>query len=82
MILDLAMPVPESLEALRLLREENTALRVLAISGQFSELLHAAQLLDANATLRKPIRPDVFLETVERLLTGDNDNHGAESPDR
>jgi len=50
---------PQVAERMRELRERSEP------GGQF---LHAAELMGANATLSRPIRADVLLDVVRRLL--------------
>jgi len=67
-LLDLVMPEREGLETLGILRKEHPELKVIAMSGQFPDLLHAAELLGAVASLPKPIRPAELLELVRGTL--------------
>jgi DNA-binding response OmpR family regulator len=73
-IIDLVMPRQEGLETIRILREMRAGLKVIAISGQFPALLHAAELLGASASLAKPFRPGELLETLTSLLNDKQDN--------
>jgi CheY-like chemotaxis protein len=70
-ITDLAMPKQEGIETIRILRRTRPRLRIIAMSGVFAgPLLQAAELLGAQATLAKPIRPDELLAAVARVMAG------------
>ena len=68
MILDLVMPEQEGLETLRKLRDEHSRLKVIAVSGQFPDLLRAAELLGAVASLSKPVEADKLLDLLRNAL--------------
>jgi PAS domain S-box-containing protein len=70
-IIDLAMPEQDGIETIRTLRRMRPQLKIIAMSGVFAgPLLHAAELLGAQASLAKPIRPDELLEAVARVMFG------------
>ena len=69
MVTDLVMPEFEGLETIRACREVRPNLKIVAISGAFGgEFLGLALRLGADITLPKPIRPDVFIKTVQQLI--------------
>ncbi len=70
-VLDLVMPEKEGAETVMDMRRLHPELPVLAISGVVGAefYLHAAKLLGASATLRKPFTREQLLEAVESLLT-------------
>ena len=69
LITDLVMPDGEGLEIIQRFRRTFPALRIIAISGAFSgSFLKPAELLGANATLQKPFKLEVLLETVRKVL--------------
>ena len=69
------MPDMEGIETILRIRKGWPDLPVIAISGggsgEPSQALRPASRLGAHATLRKPFRPSVLVELVERLLAGD-----------
>jgi CheY-like chemotaxis protein len=69
MVTDLVMPEFEGFETIKACREVCPSLKIVAISGAFGgEFLAMALRLGADFTLPKPIRPDVFIQTVQRLM--------------
>ena len=69
LVTDLAMPDGEGIETIRTVRQRYPTVKILAISGAFGEnMLRAAQLLGADATLGKPFTPDTLVATVRALL--------------
>jgi two-component system chemotaxis response regulator CheY len=69
LVTDLAMPDGEGIEAIRLVRKRDPIVKILAISGAFNDdMLRTAQLLGADASLRKPFTPDDLLAAVRALL--------------
>lgn len=68
-LLDLAMPVMDGLEALPLMRAAVPALRVVIVSG-FDRKAMESQVMDAGADgyLQKGLPPDVFLQGLRRLF--------------
>jgi CheY-like chemotaxis protein len=71
-ICDIIMPEKDGIETVQILRDEWSALRILAVSGAGridpSERLTDAQLLGADATLAKPFSNVELREMVARLL--------------
>ena len=66
---DLVMPEMEGIETIQTIHMQWPELKIIAMSGEFAgQYLHVAELLGANATLPKPIRPDVLLDVVRRVL--------------
>jgi two-component system sensor histidine kinase/response regulator len=68
-LLDLAMPVMDGLEALPLLREALPDLRVVILSG-FDRAAMESQVLDAgaHAYLQKGLAPDAIIESLRELF--------------
>ena len=71
-ITDIAMPDMDGLELIMSLSHFDPAPRLIAISGdsQFSESLYlpTARQLGVHGTLSKPIRAELLLQTVARVL--------------
>jgi DNA-binding response OmpR family regulator len=67
-ITDLIRPEQEGIETVQILHRQYTQIKIIAMSGQFSNLLPAAQHLGADATLVKPFTPDELLHTVEAVM--------------
>jgi CheY-like chemotaxis protein len=65
-VLDLAMPGKDGLEALSELREHPHSSRVVAVTGMdwAGALLQAARLLGANAVLNKPFELKALLHAI------------------
>jgi PAS domain S-box-containing protein len=71
-ITDLVMPNREGIELIREIRRIRPAARIIAMSGAFSgRFLKTAELLGADATLVKPIRPEVLDQVIEDVLGQD-----------
>jgi CheY-like chemotaxis protein len=69
LITDLVMPEREGIETIRYFRKEVPYAKIIAISGAFEgQMLEAANVLGAQATLQKPIRPDELLAAVRSLI--------------
>lgn len=68
LITDLVMPEQEGLETIRLARQIQPDIKVLAMSGGTNVYLRMAGLLGASATLRKPFSMDELSSTVEHLV--------------
>jgi CheY-like chemotaxis protein len=69
MVTDLVMPEFEGFETIKACRQVCPSLKIVAISGAFGgEFLAMALRLGADFTLPKPIRPDIFIQTVQRLM--------------
>jgi CheY-like chemotaxis protein len=71
-ITDIAMPDMDGLELITELSHANPRPRIIAISGdsQFSESVYlpTARQLGVMSTISKPIRAEVLLRTLERVL--------------
>ena len=68
-ITDLVMPNQEGLELIREIRKSYPATRIIAMSGAFSgRFLKTAELFGADATLAKPIRPEILDQMIEDVL--------------
>ena len=68
-ITDLVMPNREGTEVIREIRKSRPAVKIIAMSGAFSgRFLKTAELLGADATLMKPIRPEVLDQVIEDVL--------------
>ena len=78
-ITDMFMPDCDGIEVMKLVRARNPAVKVLAISGGSPTLpmdpLRAAKMLGADATMRKPFRPDQLIETVDGLYASAEREH-------
>jgi PAS domain S-box-containing protein len=69
MITDLAMPVWEGIETIQQVRQAHPSIKIISISGRFSdEILHATRLLGADTTLAKPISAELLRQTAFELL--------------
>jgi len=72
-VTDILMPVQEGIETIMAIREINSTIPIIAISGGGSskrlDFLKSAENLGANASLAKPFRPTDLVQTIERLLT-------------
>ena len=67
-IMDLCMRDGEGIETMRVLRNRRRDVKILVVSGAFGgTLLPLAAKLGADATLAKPLAPEVLLETVNKL---------------
>ena len=68
-LLDLAMPVMDGLEALPLMRAAIPAVRIVIVSG-FDRRAMESQVMDAGADgyLQKGLPPDVFVQGLRRLF--------------
>ena len=71
-IVDLLMPGKEGIATILELREAKPDARILAMTGggnfAAADVLRIAELLGADNSLKKPFRPGVLLNTVERCL--------------
>ncbi len=72
---DLFMPVKEGLETIQELHQEFPQVKVIAISGGWSQdgridLLPVAKLFGAAAVLHKPLMPAELADKVEQILRG------------
>jgi CheY-like chemotaxis protein len=69
LITDLVMPEREGIETIRYFRKEVPYVKIIAISGAFEgQILEAADVLGAHATLLKPIQPDRLIGVVRSLI--------------
>ncbi|HEX3878989.1 MAG TPA: response regulator [Bryobacteraceae bacterium] len=69
LITDLNMPNTDGFEVLRTQRSRFPGLRILVISGHMhSDLLEAASLLGATATLEKPVSGEALLTAVRDVI--------------
>jgi DNA-binding response OmpR family regulator len=72
-ITDIVMPRQEGFQTIRELRREAPNVAILAISGGGREhtptFLVDAGRVGADATLRKPFRPDELIRAVNKLLS-------------
>jgi CheY-like chemotaxis protein len=68
LITDLAMPDEDGIEIIRRMRNEYPQLKIIAISGAFGvEVLQAAKLLGAHATLSKPVTVAGLRDCIREL---------------
>jgi two-component system chemotaxis response regulator CheY len=81
-VLDLLMPEQDGLETIRLLRRVAPALKMIAISGGGYmgrlNLLELARRLGAHRTLRKPLKVEALLETIQSLMAEGTGEHGGD----
>lgn len=70
-ITDIIMPEMEGISFIRKLREQNSDIPIIAMTGNvhghMEEYLDISSKLGADEILRKPIESKTFLETIERL---------------
>jgi len=72
LISDIVMPERDGLEILRSLRKDFAGLKVIVMSGAFDgRFLRAAEMLGAHATLQKPLKMNLVLETVREVLASE-----------
>jgi CheY-like chemotaxis protein len=72
LISDIVMPERDGLEILRSIRRDFADLKIIVMSGAFEgRFLRTAEMLGAHATLQKPLRLNLVLETVQEVLTAD-----------
>ena len=68
-VTDLVMPNQEGIDMLRTLRKLRPEIRIIAMSGAFGgQFLKTAELLGADATLAKPVRPEVLDQLIEEVF--------------
>jgi DNA-binding response OmpR family regulator len=83
-ITDIVMPEKEGIETILELRELNSGVKILAMSGGglFSPEVHLtpARMLGADETLSKPFTARELIETVERLLEGGSRHEEQQNP--
>ena len=69
LIADLSTPKEEGVEMIRWLRNQQPKLKIIAMSGAFGpNALRAADILGAQAVLRKPLAAEVVRRRVHDLL--------------
>jgi PAS domain S-box-containing protein len=68
-VTDLVMPDMEGVETIREIRRRLPGTKIIAMSGAFGgQFLKTAELLGADATLAKPIHPEVLDQMIEDVL--------------
>ena len=71
-IVDIFMPEKEGIETIREIREENTNIKIMAMSGggmvEKDEILEIAKAFGANQALSKPFEMSNLLTTVHDLI--------------
>lgn len=71
-ITDIIMPEMEGISFIRELRSHNEEIPIIAMTGnvhgRMEEYLDISSQLGADEILRKPIKSQEFLDTIERLL--------------
>jgi DNA-binding response OmpR family regulator len=72
-ITDILMPDKEGLETIREMRRERADVRIIAISAGSPkynlQFLDLAEKFGADATMHKPVDPDMLLVVARRLLS-------------
>src|SRR5262245_53635983 len=72
-ISDIVMPERDGLEILRSLRKDFARLKVIVMSGAFDgRFLRTAEMLGAHATLQKPLKINLVLDTIRQVLAADS----------
>jgi PAS domain S-box-containing protein len=72
-ITDLVMPNTEGIETIQAIRKEYPGVKIIAMSGALGgHFLKPALLVGADATLEKPIPPDVLQESIKEVLSRAN----------
>jgi DNA-binding NtrC family response regulator len=72
LISDIVMPERDGLEILRSLQKDFAGLKVIVMSGAFDgRFLRTAEMLGAHATLQKPLKMNLVLETVKQVLAAE-----------
>ena len=69
-VTDIVMPEQEGLQTIRWVRKNRPGLKIVAISGSGGPHLHAAELMGADAVLRKPLTRDILLDAVSSQTGG------------
>jgi DNA-binding response OmpR family regulator len=71
-ITDIMMPGTDGIETIRILREIDLRVPIIAMSGggqmRFTQILNAAKALGANETICKPFQPAELLAVITRVL--------------
>jgi CheY-like chemotaxis protein len=69
---DIIMPELDGIEAIRRIRTEYSALRIIAMSGggqiDKADFLHMAEVLGADRVIEKPVRNERLLELVSAVM--------------
>ena len=70
---DIVMPEMEGIAMITAIRRLKHGIPILAMSGsqtvgRYGDHLHAASLVGATATLRKPFTPDLLMREVDQIL--------------
>jgi|RhiMethySRZTD1v2_1073278.scaffolds.fasta_scaffold00208_50 CheY-like chemotaxis protein len=69
---DIIMPQLDGIEAIRRIRTEYPALRIIAMSGggqiDKADFLHMAEVLGADRVIEKPVRNERLLELVGAVM--------------
>ena len=69
---DIIMPELDGIEAIRRIRTEYPALRIIAMSGggqiDKADFLHMAEVLGADRAIEKPVRNERLLELVGAVM--------------
>lgn len=66
---DLVMPEKEGIETIKMVRARYPHVKIIAMSGAFGgEYLAVAGYLGADETLQKPLRMEVVIEAIRRML--------------
>jgi CheY-like chemotaxis protein len=71
LITDILMPGVEGIEVISEVLKSSPDIKIIAISSDrlagYSTLLNVAQTVGASATIKKPIRADDLINTMERI---------------
>jgi two-component system OmpR family response regulator len=68
LVTDLGMPDEDGIEVVRRLKKEHRNLKAIVMSGAFGpDLLEAARILGADATLSKPMTASQLLDCIRTL---------------
>ncbi|MCC6263081.1 MAG: response regulator [Bryobacterales bacterium] len=71
LITDLIMPEQEGIETIQQFHQIYPHMKIIAISGAYgSDYLRIAKHLGAHEVMQKPLRLEVVLNTVSRLMRG------------
>ena len=69
MVVDLVMPRQEGIETIRKLRQRDSKIKIIAISGiGNAAMLKIARQMGANRTLEKPVEVQTLVSAVNDLL--------------
>jgi len=83
-ILDIFMPEQDGIEVLMALRQRQTAVKVIAISGgggqSAGDNLHTARLLGAAKTLQKPFTIHDLMAAINEVLPAGDENLPSTAP--